>query len=79
VVNQWGYKYCRFHDKHTNHASGQCNFPHIMCMPGMGVCKVPKAHPYYRGGCLLDSTYAKIQRKYKQWEVLSQTEEVSLS
>jgi hypothetical protein len=22
AVNQWGYQYCQFHDKHTNHASG---------------------------------------------------------
>jgi hypothetical protein len=47
VVSQWGYKYCQFHDKHTNHHSNECNFPHIMCMSGMGVCKVPKMHLYY--------------------------------
>jgi hypothetical protein len=79
AVNQWGYQYCQFHDKHTNHASGRCNFPHITCMPEMGVCKVPKTHPYYGGGCLLDSTYDEIQRKCKRWEMLSQMEEASLS
>jgi hypothetical protein len=46
-------------------------------MPGIGVYKVPKTHPYYGGGCLLDSTYEEIQRKRKQWEMLSQTEEAS--
>jgi hypothetical protein len=79
AVNQWGYQYCWFHDKHTNHTSRQCNFPHITYMPGIGVCKVPKMHPYYGGGCLLDSIYDKIQRKCKQWEMLSQTKEASSS
>jgi hypothetical protein len=48
-------------------------------MPGMGVCKVPKMHPYYGGGCLLNSTYDEIQRKRKHWEMLSQMEEASSS
>jgi hypothetical protein len=48
-------------------------------MPGIGVCKVPKTHPYYGGGCLLDSMYDEIQRKRKQWEILSQVEEASSS
>jgi hypothetical protein len=82
AVNQWGYKFCQFHDKHTNHSSNQCLFPHITCMPGIGLCKVPKDHLYYGGGCLLDSMYEEIQCKQKHWELLSQMAEelgVSLS
>jgi hypothetical protein len=77
AINQWGYKFCQFHDKHTNHSSNQCLFPHITCMPGIGLCKVPKDHLYYGGGCLLDSTYEEIQCKRKHWELLSQMVEES--
>jgi hypothetical protein len=72
AINQWGYKYFQFHDKHTNHSSNQCICPHIMCMLGIGLCKVPKDHLYYGGGCLLDSTYDEIQQKQKHWKLLSQ-------
>jgi hypothetical protein len=63
AVNQWGYKYCYFYDKHTNYSSNQYLFPHITGMSEIGLCKVPKDHLYYRGGCLLDSTYEEIQHK----------------
>jgi hypothetical protein len=79
AIEQWGYKYCRFHNKHTNHSSDSCNFPHITCMPGIGRCKVPKTHPYYGEGCLLDDMYEEIQRKRKQWEVLGQALDTSSS
>jgi hypothetical protein len=63
-------KHCRFHDRMMTHDSDGCPFPHFSCMPGLGVCRVPKGHVWHGGGCLLDGTIEEIKKKRKQMEVL---------
>jgi hypothetical protein len=48
--------YCSYHDKRGDHKSGNCLCLHIKCLPHWGKCYIPKMHPYYGRGCLIDDT-----------------------